>query len=784
MPRLWLPLLIVSVLTGFCEAADALPDAERIVVIKADGLSFEVVDRLVRQKDPYTGKSLLPWIEHVFYQNGTRLSNFYSRGLSISAPSWAILDTGQHSLIKGNVEFDRLTLDSYDYLNIFSFVLKNSTGRAKDTPAGKLLHEYGVPLFSDAYLPSERHLSIQVVARGLKSVSLAGGLKRLLMLQNPKEWLDEWTVGLEAESLVFEVLERELISKLKNPEIRYLDFLVPLFDHAAHLNREPEAQLQAVQKIDGVVKRIWTAIQGTPLAAKTALILVSDHGMNTDAGVYSQGFNLVDFFGAAAGGGHHVLTHRPPRSAYSFKALSPAVPLVVTSSSESPYLKGQSSGYPTLALDADGNERASVYLRQSDLNLLHILLQQLLRRDLSPELRRAVVRTFFETVDRNRSRWNRLAASLQQELAAARRSPSQSQTEGTRRYEMYIRSLNYLLALRPDTFNASRHRIEDLIPKKNLGESNSIYDLQNYVAGLGPDGLIAGKDGALDVERSFRRLNYFSLLRNVQSRNNVQASISSRPVDFIAVRVPSGRITAALPGDLSPIRDAVWLYKDNETQALILARAGGDSQLELRYVPIRNLTQDKDGGLQFSRAEWHNELPLRLWSDLPLPIERRQEWLEAWHTEKEWLEVFHATEYSNAVIGLHEQFVDLVRGDSLEGMAGTSDNELVARFRKRKRAYVRADFIVFANDHWNFNFRGFNPGGNHGAFFRPSTHSTLMVAGGNQSGIPKGLLIDQPYDALSFAPTVLLLTGRTIGHTPLPGQIIREMFPALESVDK
>ena len=31
-----------------------------------------------------TGKSLLPWFEHVFYERGTRLANFYVRGVSLS----------------------------------------------------------------------------------------------------------------------------------------------------------------------------------------------------------------------------------------------------------------------------------------------------------------------------------------------------------------------------------------------------------------------------------------------------------------------------------------------------------------------------------------------------------------------------------------------------------------------------------------------------------------------------------------------------------------------------
>ncbi len=42
--------------------------------------------------------------------------------------------------------------------------------------------------------------------------------------------------------------------------------------------------------------------------------------MNSDPTVYSQGFNLVNFFGSAAAGGHHVMTNRHPESEYKLKA--------------------------------------------------------------------------------------------------------------------------------------------------------------------------------------------------------------------------------------------------------------------------------------------------------------------------------------------------------------------------------------------------------------------------------------------------------------------------------
>src|SRR6266550_8037323 len=44
------------------------------------------------------------------------------------------------------------------------------------------------------------------------------------------------------------------------------------------------------------------------------------------------------------------------------------------------------------------------------------------------------------------------------------------------------------------------------------------------------------------------------------------------------------------------------------------------------------------------------------------------------------------------------------------------------------RDRLRTDLLIFANDHWNFNVRGFNPGGNHGSLMGASTHSVLMMA--------------------------------------------------------
>ena len=77
-----------------------------------------------------TGKPRLPWFAHIFGDNGTVFENFYTRGISLSAPSWSMLDTGQHTIIRGNAEYDRYTGEVYDYLNFFPFYLGYARGRA------------------------------------------------------------------------------------------------------------------------------------------------------------------------------------------------------------------------------------------------------------------------------------------------------------------------------------------------------------------------------------------------------------------------------------------------------------------------------------------------------------------------------------------------------------------------------------------------------------------------------------------------------------------------------
>src|SRR5205807_6674854 len=198
-----------------------------------------------------------------------------------------------------------------------------------------------------------------------------------------------------------------------------------------------------------------------------------------------------------------------------------------------------------------------------------------------------------------------------------------------------------------------------------------------------------------------------------------------------AVRIPKA--------SLAEQEDAVWLYASEDRQVLILSRHAAGGGLELRYLPVRGFEQDAAGKIRMETGELIAGLPLRIWEDpeFAVPSDQRSAWLNSWHSELDWLHAIHKTRYSNGIVALHEQF-----SNTACPPASDDDASLIQRFQARRRRLAEPDFLIFANNHWNFNVRGFNPGGNHGSFLRISTHSVLMLAGGTETGIPRKLVIE------------------------------------------
>ena len=792
---------------------------KRVVIVKIDGLPGYYVDKFVHQRDPNTGKSVLPWFDEVFYKNGTRVPNFYTRGMSLSGPSWGQLDTGQHLQIKGNVEYDRYTLHSYDYLNFLPYYIDYGRNKKVDMPAVEVMDQLRIPLLSDAFPFDSKYTSSQLYQRGNSWDVLASGFVNLYP-GNPGDFIDEWALGLDLRRTTINQAERDITGKLvKRPQFDYYDYYDTQFDHVSHHNNDDASRLVALKELDRTIGRIWVAIQSSPRADETALVLVSDHGFNAEEKTYSQGFNLVKLLASAPGGGHHVITKRRLMLDYSIKGIYPLIPLIRTSSNESYYLKGQANTYPTALVDFDGNERSSIHLRNSDLNILHILLTKLQENELPPEMRTAATDAFFRIIDGHRSDWQENVDQLETELGALHRwieesqkvlatlqltstkkSPLSRETgEKNRRfaaqvtigvnaekdYRKYIASVRSLLQLKADAFDPQKIKVEDVISPGAMGDPNTLNQLQHYVVGVSGRGLTLGPDNRLDLDKSFARINYFDLLSSQNVRNNVQPKVGNRPIDFVATRIPADAIVDT---DLKTNEDPIWLSGPFGKQALLLSRVDGGTQ-SYRYLPVSGLNEDADGKITFVRKEWDSGYPLKIFEDenFAVPPAERVAWLNEWHSEDEWFKAVHKTIYSNAVIGLNEQMDRHPIFDPGEKEL-SQDERLIRRFRQRQRRLVEADMLILANNHWNFDVRGFNPGGNHGSFFRVSTNSTFMIAGGNATGIPRGLAVQEPYDGMSFAPTILALMGKidaennpvpelySLGFRHFPGRVVKEVL--------
>lgn len=726
------PCALLCALLAFDATLFAAP--RRLVLLEVDGLNQDLLEGAMKHVDPATGKSQLPWLSYIFAENGTIFENFYTRGISLSAPSWSLLVTGRHSVIRGNVEYDRYTGQVYDYLNFFPFYLGYARQKRLDMPGVEVLDRAGIPLLMDQFPAAETLQSFQLFQRGVRWSTLKNALQRRFSAESIVSMVESGDAP-SYDSVLARATEAELTRGLANPEIFYLDFFTGDLDHEAHATTDPKALLNVLRGIDALAGRIWHAIQQSPLSGETLFVMVSDHGMNNTPGVISQTFSLPDLFNSPAGGSQHVVTNRHQMSDFKLKGLDPMVRRVISPSADSFYLQDQASRYPTVWLDIDGNERAAVHLRNNDLNKLHILLLALARADLDARTRRAAAIAVREMIERHRAAWTKTVTEMTAELAGMpvaspvadlRQRQELNDREAERSaYQAYLAHLEALLHFQPDEQGPLKEKIASLIPEMSLGDNNSAAEVQHYVVGPAPGGLAVDAGGRLDEEKSFHFVDYLTLLVSQRVRNVPQKTLGARPIDFIAMRLP-----------------------DRAAEHVYLLYADADRQLLVRTDAADRIALDPGGA-------WRAGLPLHLFEDpeLKLPAGTdRAAWLSAWHSEREWLEATHRCRYSDGVIGIAEDLSPVEK--NVPGRPGIS--ELALRYERRRRALVQADFHVFAADHWNFNVRFPNPGGNHGSFLRISTHSVWMIAG---AGLPVRRMVE-PYDSLNFAPTLLHLLGR------------------------
>lgn len=793
-------MCLMTLLAASPGAVVGSPAKKRMVVLRFDGLPPYLIDEYIDQTDPATGKPFLPWIKHIFYERGARLNRFFTRGLSVSGSSWTSLMSGQDLVIKSNVEFDRATTRVEDYLNIVRYYYDYTKKQSKwESRAVEVLDEAGIPLAADAYDQQQRYIAASMFQRGIQWGELLIPLKAKFTTQ-PRDLVGDFLLGFDWHEYYLGEWERKMIAKIEHSDELYIDYYNPIFDETLHGDRSRETARRVLKEVDLFIGRVYTAVLRSPLANDTVLVVVSDHGFNRDDSKYSQGFNLGRYLLTREFGAHHLLTKRYILSAYAYKTtFTPFASEATTESSQSYYLKGRKE-YVTAALDYDGNERAALLLRNADWNRLHMLWGALRQPQLGPDMRATLAGEFFDIAEAAKPVWRQELRGLDEEIAALSRKAEETRSEFERvrkkvsvpvwrklkakaenfelyanSYRRYSRALHLLLGIQRPDFDFAKMRIEDFIPPHSLGPRNTAGDLLAYPVALNPDG-------------SFLTIDYPELLASQKVRNNVQPGISPQPVDFMAHRIPYAEISGSLKAaGLDIAQDVVWLYGDRQHQAFLLLELSPDGTRRLRYVPVRNVHSPKAGQVAFEVANFEEGFPLHLWEDSSFVVNgSRLQFLENFHTEAEWRQALASTRYALSVTGLYAL---LERPDRYYETFKTQseDDRLVERFYNRSRNHTEPDLHILASDGWNFDVKGFNPGGNHGSLFQKSLRSTLMFWGGDHINIARGKAVDEPYDTLSFLPTLFeaagLLNGGHLapslierGFRPFPGGIIWEVF--------
>lgn len=599
-------LLVVAIAFGASPATESQILGSRLVVIKVDGLPQSAVDKYVTRTDPRTGRSVLPWTRYLFYDSGIRVANFYSRGISLSEPSWAIIDTGQHSIIKGNFEVDRNTGDSIDHLSFVGFYADSVRSRRVFPSGVESLDAARTPLTSDAWQFEDRDTGIQLLRRGTRWFDLLKVGVGPARHGSVGQRLGDLLIGVNEVEVWSRVAEESFMKAVRDPRIRYADIYWPYIDEAIHDDNSEASVLGAFVKFDRMLGRAQQAIAESGAADRTVLVVVSDHGATFDGeGLYSQGVNLISYLNRPEFGAHHTISRGGPLANYELKgsAFQPfASGASLSSSRHSLYLSDR-PGQVTCAIDYDGNERAQIHVRDPDLNRLQMLWRALRGGQLAPVQQAAAGRGALAILDRRRPDWQREASEISEEVGALERRIATLKLEQVRleaaiarnKKEASDRKVSPRPTLAPFTgasalncrdpyddivkrtrelaaelYRFERLRVEYAAQRDRLNARSRITSSEAFAAaaedslfGLREFGrhltaadllaypvrlrdVVANSTGELDERASFVTVNYFEQFSSIRVRNSTRAELGAAPVSWLVAELDARATAAAL----------------------------------------------------------------------------------------------------------------------------------------------------------------------------------------------------------------------------------------------
>jgi len=812
------------------DAARQPPDRPRLVEIQIDGLSPLLLDALMDPEDPaklerlpdpegfrraiqmfrhQTGREdLLPNLRRYFYQGGVRADNLFSDTMTLSAVAWSVIKTGQPSVLKRHMTFSRNNGYLRGHLDGFRDSFDIVAGHSRKTSALWELDQVGVSLLSDGFNPLRRYEIPQMFYRlppgdylrdwprayatTGESFSnpwgiLRGHLKRRVEGVEYSDFNEEFL----ADHVAQRILERDF-----GGDESY-DYLTVFFsiDHQHHVDPNPENLVHRMMRLDRRLGRIFRAVERSQRREQTLVVVLSDHGSEYLPGAVNLSFPITRVFRTRLFGGHTVATLMAEDSAHALTNPIQGIDYPrVYESPFSPYGKAAGKGgrddYVTAVLDNFGNARADVNLRNNDLNRLHLLL--LARQRALNEEQRARWRTRLRQTVADLWAWlgpelDNYSAYHQGSLAWAgnlrQRADYYWRDIGKRlkneaeRDAPQLKTLSRLAELcqaeDPVAWLVENHpAIPELIPKKYLGQRNSVYQLTHYTIGL--DDNLAWVEQTVDPQGRTVPMDYISMLSNYRAPNP-PPSYEPNPMDLIVKSLPVEPLRAALVKrgwldqgmELRQVNWVVSTAKHNLRkggEALVLEAADG----RIRYLPILHLQQKAEGTFSFAP---HNHLdPLGLFYDAAFRSpsgEPAFTWLERFHTPQEWLEAAHDTYFSAApviigdIAGVHvESFIDDPQFQRL--LNGFPTQEARAQYlRGLKWKYVsnQPDLLLWSSYLWNFSSKNHTPGGGHGGLTPLVTRTSLLLWGGKDFRLPAGHAIREFGTTLDIAPTLAQVLG-------------------------
>jgi hypothetical protein len=781
----------------FLPAVAQTDESPKLVMIKIDGLSWFVLEAALDPSGPATdrlphpemfrdahqylqsvlGKRvLLPNFRTYFFLEGVRAETIYSGTLPVSTPSWAMIDTGQPSVVKTNSYFNRFSGRLINYLDQVRESSDLLKGAGKTTSLWQL-DLLGVPILADAFPQGRIWAAIQPYYRGRPHDQLSNLGKHLVTGgqpgRNPFALLHRHLKGTvhdldypeKNDEAVARLTARKIVEELEGRE-RY-DFINTAFytmDHQIHLDADYRNILTWLIHVDDWVGGIMAAIQKSGRTRDTLVAVVSDHGLDFDPININYSLPINRWLRDPRFGAHNTIATVVENSAHALSTPIRGIDFNrLYESPQSPYGKrvpGGEKGYVTAFTANNGNPRFDAFLRNSDVNRLHLLLLEIRRVRRDTEKLERIYPVFREHLSLARP-WladdlaKAEAASLIFEAQAQQLEidASTSSLDSARRlkeeaedFRRVIDGLSRLLSIPEDAdgwlrWAKSRFKVSDYIPKRYLGPPNELRQLKSYVCGWKEEEAVRW----IERPAAFKTIDYPESITSFRAASP-NAYGNPHPFAFFSARLPVDEVK--LETD-RPLRQVIWLkFSQKRGEALIAESEQGD----LLYQPT--------APMQFNRLGY---------SVTPDPDSDPLEYAGLagrWLSPRQWGEGTESSEMTVVPVILtdlfrdnHEQFLDSPHLEERLSAGTVPQEEYLSALRFRFEQKT-CDFRVWTNRGWNVNSNAHTPGGSHGAFHSMDTRTVFAVWGGSSFPLKRGTLVEGTFFTYDIVPTLLKALGK------------------------